>query len=98
MWGKFVFREILPPQRLVYLNSFSDADGGLTRHPLMPRWPLELLTTVSFDPHPQGTRLTVRWLALDSATAQERSTFDGAHSSMQQGWGGTLEQLEACLS
>ena len=31
MWGKFVFREIVPPQRMVLINSFSDEAGGVTR-------------------------------------------------------------------
>ncbi len=29
MWGKFVYREITPPERLVFVNSFSDEAGGL---------------------------------------------------------------------
>src|SRR5688572_11005598 len=33
MWGKFVYREITAPKRIVFLESFSDAQGGATRHP-----------------------------------------------------------------
>jgi hypothetical protein len=33
MWGKFVFREITPPERMVFIDSFSDEAGGITRHP-----------------------------------------------------------------
>lgn len=33
MWGKFVYREIVKPERIVWINSFSDARGGVTRHP-----------------------------------------------------------------
>ena len=33
MWGKFVYREIVPPERLEFINSFSDENGGTTRHP-----------------------------------------------------------------
>ena len=43
MWGKWVFREIAPPEKLVYINSFSDEKGGLARHPMSPTWPLEML-------------------------------------------------------
>ncbi len=49
MWAKFVYREIVAPERLVWEHSFSDENGGLTRHPLSPTWPLKLLTTVTFD-------------------------------------------------
>jgi len=31
MWGKFVFREIVPPERLDFISSFSDEEGGATR-------------------------------------------------------------------
>jgi uncharacterized protein YndB with AHSA1/START domain len=41
MWGKFVFREIVPPERLDFISSFSDEEGGTTRHPGHKSWPLE---------------------------------------------------------
>jgi uncharacterized protein YndB with AHSA1/START domain len=97
MWGRFVYREIERPQLLVYLNAFSDADGGLTRHPLKADWPLELLTTLAFTEHVEGTMLTLRWAPLPTATADERQCFDESHESMRMGWGGTLDQLAAYL-
>ena len=39
-WGRFVYREISPPERLVYVNSFSNAEGGVTCAPMMPTFPL----------------------------------------------------------
>jgi hypothetical protein len=36
MWGKFVYREIVAPERLVFINFFSDEKGGVTRHALAP--------------------------------------------------------------
>ena len=42
MWGKQVYREIVPTDRLVFINSFSDENGGLTRHPMAPTWPIEM--------------------------------------------------------
>jgi uncharacterized protein YndB with AHSA1/START domain len=98
MWGKFVFREIVPPARMVFVNSFSDAAGGTTRHPLHMSWPLEMLTTFTFEELPGGkTRLTTRSQALN-ATAEEQKTFDSNHDSMRMGWGGTLDQLSAYLA
>jgi len=97
MWGKFVYREIVRPQSLVYLNSFSDEAGGLTRHPLRADWPLELLTTIMLTEHVEGTLLTLRWSPLDRALQDERQCFDQSHESMQLGWGGTLDRLAAYL-
>jgi uncharacterized protein YndB with AHSA1/START domain len=98
MWAKFTYREIVPPERLVWVHSFSDEGGGLTRHPLSPTWPLELLTIVTFEEEPGGkTKLTLRWSPLN-ATADEQNTFDAAHDGMRQGWGGSFERLIAYLS
>ncbi|MGA7545488.1 MAG: SRPBCC domain-containing protein [Methyloceanibacter sp.] len=96
MWGKFTYREIDPPKRLVFINSFSDEAGGTTRHPLHSAWPLEMLSTFTFEDLGDKTRFTVRWAAYN-ATEDERKTFDTSHDSMRQGWGGTMDQLAAYL-
>lgn len=98
MWAKFVYREIEAPKRLVWVHSFSDEAGGLTRHPLSPTWPLELLTTVTFEDAGYGkTKLTLRWAPLN-ATPEERQTFDAARQGMSGGWSGSFEQLDAYLA
>ena len=98
MWGKFVYREIVPPELLVWEHSFSDEAGGLTRHPLSPTWPLKLLTRVALEEARGGkTKLTLRWAPLD-ATEEEQKTFAAAHDSMNGGWTGTFDQLEAYLA
>jgi uncharacterized protein YndB with AHSA1/START domain len=97
MWGKFVYREIVKPERLVFVSSFSDAQGGMTRHPGNPTWPLDTLSTVTFTENPGRTTLTVRWVPFN-ATEEERKTFESGHASMQQGWTGTLDQLTDYLA
>jgi uncharacterized protein YndB with AHSA1/START domain len=98
MWGKFVFREVVPQERLVFINSFSDEKGGITRHPGNENWPLELLSSFTFEDMPGGkTKFTVRW-APHNANEEERKSFDTNRDSMRQGWGGTMDQLEAYLS
>jgi len=97
MWGKFVYREIVPPERIVFINSFSDEAGGLTRHPMSASWPLEMLSVFTFEEQPGGkTKFAIRW-SPHNATAQEQQTFDAGHASMTQGWGGTLDQLAVYL-
>lgn len=97
MWGKWVYREIVPPQRLVWVNSFSDEKGGVTRHPMMADWPLEMLTTVTFDEVAGGTSVTVRWIPLN-ATEAEINVFEAGRNGMEMGWTGTFEQLAAYLA
>ena len=97
MWGSCVYREIVEPERLVCINSFSDEAGGVARHPMSPTWPLQMLSTLTFEDLDGKTSFTVRWSAY-RATEDERKTFDSSHDSMQMGWNGTLDQLAAYLA
>ncbi len=97
LWGKAVYREIIPPTKLVWINSFSDKDAGLARHPLTTeRWPLQLLTIVTFAERAGKTTVTLNWLPYE-ADAEERRVFEAGRESMKMGWGGTFDQLEAYL-
>jgi len=96
MWGKFVYREIVPEERLVFISSFSDEAGGETRHPLSPDWPLRMLSTVTFAETAGKTTITVRWLPYE-ATKTERDTFEAGRVLMNAGWSGTFERLDTYL-
>ncbi len=96
MWGKSIYREISAPGQLVFVNSFSDADASLVRHPMSATWPLEMLTTITFTERDGKTDIRLTWIPL-SPNAEERQTFDAAHDGMRQGWTGTFDQLEAYL-
>ena len=98
MWGRMLYREIAPSERIVFINSFSDEAGGLGRHPLAPQWPLQLLSTFTFEDVPGSkTRFTVRWSPY-AATEEEQAAFDIGHASMAAGWSGTLDKLEIHLA
>ena len=97
MWGKFVYREITAPERIVWVNSFSDKDGNLTRHPMMPTWPREMLSTATFVENAGKTTVIVNWLPLNP-TEEERQVFENMRAGMNQGWSGTFEQLEDYLA
>lgn len=97
LWGKWVFIEIAAPEKLVFLSSFSDAQGGVTRHPMAPVWPLETYSTMTLTESGGKTTLTLRWLPY-RPTDEERQAFDSNHASMKQGWGGTMDRLEAHLA
>ena len=98
MWGKFVYREIVRPERIVFINSFSDEHGGVTRHPMALDWPLQMITTFTFEDLGGGrTKFTTTSAAFD-ATEAERAVFDANHDSMTGGWTGTLDQFEAYLA
>jgi uncharacterized protein YndB with AHSA1/START domain len=97
MWGKWLFREIVPPEKLVFLNAFSDEQGGLSRHPFAPEWPQQMLSTITFSEQGGKTTVTVNWSAFNP-TELERKTFEEGFAGMTQGWTGTFEQLEEFLA
>jgi uncharacterized protein YndB with AHSA1/START domain len=97
MWGKWTFREITAPGRIVLVHSFSDEDGGIARHPFSPNWPLEMLSTTTFEEACGKTKVTLQWLPLQPTEA-ELKTFEESFEGMVQGWNGTFEQLVEYLA
>lgn len=97
MYSKFVFREIEPESRLVWVHGFADADGNRIRAPFAQRFPLEMLTTVLFADEGDGTRIDLSWTPLD-ATPEEEAFFASMMDSMNGGWSGSFEQLDLFLA
>jgi uncharacterized protein YndB with AHSA1/START domain len=97
IWGRFIYREIVPPKRMVFIVSFSDEDGGVTRHPLAPSWPLAMLNTLTLTERNGKTTVNLR-VAAHAATDEERATFKAGKTSMEGGFGGTFDQLETYLA
>lgn len=97
MWGRFVYREIKAPERLVFVNSFSDEVGNITRAPFSQTWPLEVLNHLTLSERDGKTTLTLRGGPIN-ATDEERKTFESMFESLQHGFGGTFDQLDAYLA
>ncbi|MDP2036371.1 MAG: SRPBCC domain-containing protein [Ignavibacteria bacterium] len=97
MWGKFVYHEIVPIEKIVFVNSFSDAGVNLTRYPLSTLWPLEVHNTLTLTDENGKTTLTLKGKPIN-ATEEERRTFEAGFTSMQQGFKGTFDQLDIYLS
>jgi uncharacterized protein YndB with AHSA1/START domain len=98
MWAKFVYREVTPPSRLVWLHSFSDEHANVVRAPFFDgNWPLELLTTAVFAEEGTGTRVTLTWAPLN-ATEIECRTFAANMGSMNGGWSGSFDELDTFLA
>ncbi len=97
MWGKFVYREIKAPERIVFTNSFSDENGGTVRAPFNPNWPLEVLNTITFTETGGKTVLAMTGSPFN-ATKAEHDAFESMRPSLDQGFKGTFDQLAEHLA
>lgn len=97
MWGKFVYVDITAPERLIFVNSFSDETANTVRAPFSSEWPLEIRNTLTFQENQGKTTLTLRGIPVN-ATAAELQAFRAGHESMQKGFAGTLMQLDEFLA
>jgi uncharacterized protein YndB with AHSA1/START domain len=100
IYGRFVYREIAAPERIVFVNSFSDEAGGITRAPfpqLGDKWPLEVLNVMTLTEQGGKTTLALRGGPI-TPKADELNIFAGMFDSMRQGFGGTFDQLAAYLA
>jgi len=92
IWGLGIFREIIKPERIVYTDSFADANGK----PVEPSYygmsashPKETLVTVTFAEHEGKTTLTL--VHSIPVSVEERG---GA----EQGWNQMFDRLVDVLN
>lgn len=97
MWGKWLIDEVIPPELLSAITSFSDESRGTTRHAMAPDWPLETRSEMRLSEASGKTTLTIHWTPYN-ATESERAIFAASHDSMTGGWTVTLDSLKAYLA
>lgn len=92
MWGRFIYREIVPQERIVWLNSFATEGCGIERAPFSPICPLEVQNTVIFAERDGMTTVALHATPFGAADV-ERRYFEDLKPSLEQGYGGTFDQL-----
>jgi uncharacterized protein YndB with AHSA1/START domain len=97
MWGKFVYHEITPPEKIVFVNSFSDPEGNTIRAPFSAIFPLEIMNILTFSEQDGKTTITLEGGPINSS-AEELEFFIGMRDNMNQGFRGTFDQLEEYLA
>ena len=96
MWGKFKYLEMSAPDRIVFINSFSDELGNIVPNEFIPGFPMEVLNIVTFTEQEGKTTITFRGGPLN-ANEQQQKVFNEMKSGMKQGFAGTFDQLEQYL-
>jgi uncharacterized protein YndB with AHSA1/START domain len=97
MWGKFVYREIAAPERIVFVNSFSDRNGNTVRAPFAADFPLEILNVLTLTELDGSTTLALRGSPLN-ATEAEKKRYEAMKPSMSGGFNATYNHLEQYLA
>lgn len=97
MWGRFFYREIAAPQKLAWLNSFSNPNCGMARAPFSDQCPFEILNSVTFEERGDRTLLSLEATPFGAAE-QELAFFENLKPSLDDGYGGTLDQLAEHLA
>ena len=97
IWAKWTFLEVECPNRLVFIATASDALGESIRHPLVPDWPRETLSTVTCRGNGDRTELRLEAIPI-GASEKECVIFSALRQSMAHGWSGMLEKLETYLA
>jgi len=97
MWGRFIYREIVAPERIAFVVSFTDMHGEIIRAPIKDNWPLEVLNTVSLSEKNGQTMLTLRVSPIDPTEA-EYQAFLEMFDSLAEGYDGTMDQLSDYLA
>ena len=86
-WSTGVYREIVPLERIVYTDSFADAEGNVvpaTHYGMSPDFPLEMLVTVTLEDYEGKTKMTLKHSGLP---AGEMGELTGA------GWNESFDKL-----
>jgi uncharacterized protein YndB with AHSA1/START domain len=87
-----VYREIVPPERLVYTDSFADEQGNVVpaSHYGMSDFPLEAEVTVTFEEDKGKTKMTLIQKGLPEGEMREQTeagwkeSFDKLAESLKQ--------------
>ncbi len=92
------YLDVRRPDALSYVQSFTDADGNLTRQPGSPNWPEYNLVTVNFfSEGPAHSRVVVRFAVEGDVTADEMAAFTAERTGMMMGWSGSFDALDELL-
>jgi uncharacterized protein YndB with AHSA1/START domain len=96
-YQRIEYKEVTPPERLVWLHSNSDANWNVTPSPMMPDWPRVLLTTVAFEEGGGRTKLRLTWVP-HQANEAEVACFAGAIERLGKGWDAGMALLAKLLA
>lgn len=97
MWGIFNYKNIVRPDIIEFVSSFSDESGSICKAPFPIDFPLEIFNEIKLEENNGITTITLSGHPIN-ATAEQEATYYSMIENMNQGFTGTLNQLEAYLA
>ena len=97
MWGLFQYKNIQRADLLEFINSFADAEGNIITSPFPMDFPLEVFNKITLEENDGITTLTIQGHPINATEAQIE-TYNSIKDNMEQGFGGTFDQLETYLA
>ena len=97
MWGLFQYKNIQRADLLEFVNSFADAEGNIITSPFPMDFPLEVFNQITLVENEGITTLTIQGHPINATEAQIE-TYNSIKENMEQGFGGTFDQLETYLA
>jgi len=91
-WSTGVYREIVPPERIVCTDCFADEKGNVvpaTYYGLGDNYPLEMLVIVSLRARGDKTEFTLRHIGIPHGADRDNA---------RQGWSESLDKLAEVLA
>ncbi|SMF04051.1 Uncharacterized conserved protein YndB, AHSA1/START domain [Alteromonadaceae bacterium Bs31] len=97
MWLYTKYEVVKSPEKLVFLQYFSNENGDIVPMPHMPNWPKDMLATLWFEELSEvRTKLTFLWEPRNPSP-EELEVFESSRSEHGNGWGAGMEQLHRYL-
>lgn len=90
-WSKGTFREVVAPERIVYVDAFADADGNqvpASYYGMSEDWPAETLVTLTFAAQGDKTAVTLTHVGMPASDAANATA----------GWNESLDKVAGVLA
>lgn len=90
VWGTGVFRQVVPYERLVMTDSFSDEQGNIvppSQYGMEPLFPSEMLISITLQERSGVTRLELKHSGTTGLSDEDRR-------NMEIGWNESLDKFQ----
>jgi uncharacterized protein YndB with AHSA1/START domain len=97
MWGVFNYGNIVEPDLIEFVSSFSDEGGNICKGPFPIDFPFEIFNQITLNEKNGITTLTLQGHPIN-ATTEQIAVYHSIMQNMQEGFEGTFNQLEMYLA